>query len=120
MYLASCSLGNHLYAICGYGTEVEDGKKDHLNTIESLERPGEADPDDIPEWEQMNVEDHILEPRNSPVVCPINTQEIIICGGYCQNSEMWLGDMILFNCRTGQIKKVVESDGRYCFSAYDN
>ena len=48
----------------------------------------------------------------------MNTEEIAICGGY--NNAKWHGDMVLFNTHTGIVKRIVESDGQFCFYSYDN
>ena len=117
MYLASCSQGNAIYAICGYGDEEDTGKKVCFNSIEVLNdaaNPVSA----MKDWECLQIDDIALSPRNSPVAAPINDQEIAICGGY--NGALWHGDLILFNTKTGEIKKIVHSDGEFCFYSYDN
>ena len=48
----------------------------------------------------------------------MNTEELVICGGY--NGSTWYGDMILYNTKSGLVKKIVESDGQFCFYSYDN
>ena len=117
MYLATCSQKNSVYAICGYGEDEDAKKKVCLNTIEVLSNAvGQAD--EIGEWECLQIDDITLSPRSSPVAAPINEFEIAICGGY--NGNTWHGDLILYNTETGVIKKVVHSDGEFCFYSYDN
>lgn len=118
MYLATCAQGTSVYAICGFGTEENNSdKKVAFNTIEVL-RNASNEADMIEDWEVIQLAKSALSPRNSPVAVAMNNEEIAICGGY--NGAKWHGDLILFNTTTGKVKKVVESDGQFCFYSYDN
>lgn len=109
MYLSTCAQGNSIYAICGFGVDENTDQKTSLDTIECLhEASREEEYLEKKEW-QVILMHQVLSARNSPIACPLNSEEIAICGGY--NGNIWYGDMIIYNTRNNQAKKVVESDG---------
>ena len=97
----ACSLGANVYVVAG-----NNGNRTQLNSIEKLICPAESR-DKKACWQLISVCSSILSPRYDPIVVPLNTTEFAILGGYGGHSHYYLTDVILFEVKTEECKKVV-------------
>ena len=85
---SSCALGNNIYVVCGY----DNGKL--LNSFERLDtRLIEAG---VAEWHLISVSFDILTPRCEPALCALNSDKLIILGGYRHG---YCSDVVVFDER---------------------
>ena len=71
-YCSSCCLNGKIYAVAGCQTQTD------LDTIERLDVIGGAKA-----WQTFSLT--ILTPRRNPVVCSLDSGEILIAGGSNRN-----------------------------------
>ena len=104
---SSCSLGNYIYAVCGY---VGGKKIKYTNSIERLDVSTIGSKRH--QWTQLETRIFCIEPRADPAVAAINENEIVILGGDIAPNK-WIGDFIIINVNDLIAKKCKMKKGAF-------
>jgi len=100
-YASACSLGDSIFVFVGTGYW-----DDLYYSVERINVPqiesGKA------AWELIQLPIEVVQPRELPVVVPLNKSEIVILGGCCGDDydEIHLSDIVVFNVKTKACRKV--------------
>ena len=88
-----------------------------LNLIEKLSLLDVANGEAT--WKLIHIPRSHLSPRTYPVVVPLNSGEIAILGGDSGVNDECLSDVVLFNTKSEQCKKVA-GEGTFEFKSLSN
>ena len=105
--LSTCVVAGYLYAFCGEGKPETSDFSHNLNSIERLMLT-ESDSDQKSQAWELIAEAKIhseFTSRLTPVVCTLNSNEILIMGG--KESKDWLlDDVFVMQADTMEMQKV--------------
>ena len=110
---SACCLADQVYIFAGY-----DSNEGYLNSIEKI-GAGSLISNGRDRWELIQISPTILSPRERPAVAPLNNTEIMIFGGLGNYGNNYFGDLIVFDTKTKQCRKVM-SEGASKFYARSN
>ena len=103
---ASVTGGGNLYVFGG------QGGLDKLDSIESLNLIDK----NCTAWQLIQA-NKAFTARDNPLVCTINSRQILICGG--QVDSGFLSDMLIFEIKTGKARKIKDAPFTF-WSKYNN
>ena len=100
---SSCVLAQNAYVFCGTGIGVQS----QLNSIEKLNLEGD-DAGKSAEWQLIQPDIEVLSPRSSPIVVPLDENQILILGG--NDGPTNYNDAIIFDATSETVQKVKDQD----------